>query len=79
MGVIVEGAARLWAMAPDLRLFLTTGVLGGFTTFSAFSLETALMIEKGDWGAAIAYIAASVALTVLCLFCGMWAIRSLAG
>jgi CrcB protein len=79
MGIIVEGAARIWTMAPDFRLFLTTGVLGGFTTFSAFSLETALMIEKGDWGFAIAYIAASVALTVLFLFCGMWAIRSLAG
>lgn len=79
MGVVVEGATRLWAVPADFRLFLTTGVLGGFTTFSAFSLETALMIEKGDWSAAIAYIAASVALTVLFLFCGMWAIRSLAG
>lgn len=79
MGLIVEGAARLWSMSPDLRLFLTTGVLGGFTTFSAFSLETALMIEKGDWLPAMAYIAASVALTVLFLFCGMWAVRSWAG
>ncbi len=79
MGIVVEGAARLWSMPSDLRLFLTTGVLGGFTTFSAFSLETALMIEKGDWLPAIAYIAASVTLTVLFLFCGMWAIRSLAG
>lgn len=79
MGAIVEGAARLWTMPADIRLFLVTGVLGGFTTFSAFSLETALMMEKGDWGPAIAYIAASVALTVLFLFCGMWAIRSLAG
>lgn len=79
MGIIVEGAARLWTVPTDLRLFLTTGVLGGFTTFSAFSLETVLMIEKGDWLPAIAYIAASVALTVLFLFCGMWAVRSLAG
>jgi len=79
MGIIVEASARFWTLSGDLRLFLTTGVLGGFTTFSAFSLETALMMEKGDWGVAIAYIAASVALTVLFLFCGMWAIRSLAG
>ncbi|MFT3808374.1 MAG: fluoride efflux transporter CrcB [Micropepsaceae bacterium] len=79
MGVVVEGSARLWNIPADLRLFLTTGILGGFTTFSAFSLETALIIEKGDWMPAIAYIAASVALTVLFLFCGMWAVRSFAG
>lgn len=79
MGAIVEGSARLWSMPADLKLFLTTGVLGGFTTFSAFSLETALMIEKGDWATAIAYIAASVTLTVLFLFCGMWLVRSVAG
>ena len=79
MGIIVEGTARVWTVPADLRLFLTTGTLGGFTTFSAFSLETALMIEKGDWLPAIAYIAASVALTVLFLFCGMWAVRSMAG
>lgn len=79
MGAIVEGAARAGAISADLKLFLTTGVLGGFTTFSAFSLETAMMMEKGDWASAFAYIAASVALTVLFLFCGMWAIRSLAG
>lgn len=79
MGGVVESAARLWSMPSDLRLFLTTGLLGGFTTFSAFSLETGLMLERGDWGTAIAYVMASVVLTVLFLFCGMWAVRSVVG
>ena len=75
MGLIVESAARLWTLSADLRLFLTTGVLGGFTTFSAFSLETALMVEKGQLGQAAAYAVVSVLLTVLFLFCGVWLIR----
>jgi CrcB protein len=79
MGLIVEAAARFAALSGDLRLFLTTGVLGGFTTFSAFSLETALMIEKGDFVLAALYITASVVLTVLFLFCGLWLVRSFAG
>ena len=79
MGLIVESAARFWTMSSELRLFLTTGVLGGFTTFSAFSLETALMIEKGDFVPAALYITASVVLTVLFLFCGLWLVRSFAG
>ena len=79
MGLIAGFFAHRASLPQEARLFLTTGLLGGFTTFSAFSLETALMIEKGDWLPAIAYIAASVALTVLFLFCGMWAVRSLAG
>jgi len=76
MGLIVETAARLWSPSPELRAFLTTGILGGFTTFSAFSLETGLMIEKGQWALAAAYIAASVALCVLALFGGLWLIRA---
>lgn len=78
MGLIVAAVARFWNMSGDLRLFLTTGILGGFTTFSAFSLETGLMIEKGEWAAAGAYIVASVLLCVLALFFGLWIIRVLA-
>lgn len=75
MGLIVECAARLWTLSGDLRLFLTTGILGGFTTFSAFSLETALMVEKGELAQAALYAMASVLLTVLFLFCGLWLVR----
>lgn len=76
MGAIVETCARFWSPAPDVRAFLTAGVLGGFTTFSAFSLEAGLMIEKGDWAGAAVYATASVLLCVLALFLAMWLIRA---
>jgi fluoride exporter len=53
------------------RLFLVTGLLGGFTTFSAFSLETAKMIEAGDLHSAVFYSLASVVLCVVAVFAGM--------
>lgn len=58
-----------------LRLFLTTGFLGGFTTFSAFSLDVALLWERGAHGAATLYVAASVVLAIAALFAGLWLIR----
>ncbi|MGM0584084.1 MAG: fluoride efflux transporter CrcB [Pseudomonadota bacterium] len=51
--------------------FLMTGVLGGFTTFSAFSLDALYMIERGRLAAAAGYMAGSVALSVLALFAGL--------
>jgi fluoride exporter len=60
------------------RLVLATGILGGFTTFSAFSLETAKMIEAGQWAHAVAYVVASVVLSILALFAGL-AIARLGG
>lgn len=54
-----------------LRLLLGVGVLGGFTTFSAFSLETALMIERRAYGVAASYTAASVLLSITALFVGL--------
>ncbi len=59
------------------RLFLTTGFLGGFTTFSAFSLDVALLWERGDQGLAAAYVAGSVVLSVAGLFLGLWLMRTL--
>jgi CrcB protein len=60
-------------------LLLTTGVLGGFTTFSAFSLETALLHQRGETLAALVYVVASVALGVGALFAGMAAVRGVIG
>jgi CrcB protein len=57
------------------RLLLAVGVLGGFTTFSSFSLETALMIERKAYGAAAGYVAASVSLAIGALFLGLLAMR----
>jgi CrcB protein len=63
----------------DARLFLTTGILGGFTTFSAFSLDAALLYERGQPGLAAVYVAASVALSLLGLFAGLWTSRLVSG
>lgn len=58
--------------------FLMTGVLGGFTTFSAFSLDALFLIERGRTGVAAAYVAGSVALSVLALFAGLKLARGIA-
>ncbi len=60
----------------DARLFLATGVLGGFTTFSAFSLDVALLWERGEAMAAMAYVLASVGVSILALFGGLQIVRS---
>ena len=59
-----------------MRLFLTTGLLGGFTTFSAFSLDTALLIERHSYGLAAGYMVGSVAASVSALFFGLAVFRS---
>src|SRR5947208_16707549 len=67
--------AGYFALGPGLnqhvRLFLTTGILGGFTTFSAFSLDTALLIERNAYGLAAGYAVGSVAASVSALFFGL--------
>ena len=60
------------------RLFLATGVLGGFTTFSAFSLETILLWERGETALAATYVAASVIMSIAALVAGMALVRSMA-
>ncbi len=72
MGLLAGWLAfRGGAQAETLRLFVAVGLLGGFTTFSAFSLETALMIEKRQFALATGYVAASVVLSVAALFLGL--------
>jgi fluoride exporter len=74
MGLVLGHLMKSGAMAPqndNWRLFLATGVLGGFTTFSAFSIETARMIEAGHWTNAGIYSLASVMLSVVAVFAGM--------
>ncbi|MGV1013806.1 MAG: fluoride efflux transporter CrcB [Methyloceanibacter sp.] len=59
------------------RLFLATGVLGGYTTFSAFSMDVALLMERGETAQALAYVLGSVLLSILGLFIGLWLVRAL--
>ncbi len=61
----------------ELRLFLGVGLLGGFTTFSAFSLETALLIERKAWGAAFGYVSLSLVGSIGALFIGLYISRRL--
>ncbi|MEX0407233.1 fluoride efflux transporter CrcB [Aquibium sp. LZ166] len=78
MGVFIELLARRFGTSNELRLFVATGVLGGFTTFSAFSLDVAVLWERGASGHAAAYVAASVIGAVAALFAGLWIIRAVA-
>jgi CrcB protein len=75
MGVAVACFARVADPGQTWRLFLTTGVLGGFTTFSAFSLDTVLLVERGTPLVATAYVLLSVAGSIAALFLGLLAVR----
>src|SRR6201996_941914 len=77
MGLIVEASALKLNLSPELRAFLTTGILGGYTTFSTFSLDSAMLIERGAYAQATAYVVGSVVLSILALFAGMWIVKSL--
>lgn len=71
MGILIEAFALRYQGSIDWRTFLTTGVLGGFTTFSAFSLDFALLVERKQELTAGIYLAASVGLSILALFAGL--------
>jgi CrcB protein len=78
MGLLVELMAVKLNVGNDMRAFLTTGILGGFTTFSAFSLDFALLVERKTMGLAAAYAVSSVGLSLLAVFAGLYVVRALA-
>ena len=71
MGLLAGYFATRAGIPQHVRLFLTTGVLGGFTTFSAFSLDAALLIERHFYWSAAAYMLGSVILSLAALFAGL--------
>ena len=75
MGVLVEALALRFEGSPEIRVLLATGILGGFTTFSAFSLDFVVLLQRGDHVAAAAYLIGSVAIAILALFAGLAAGR----
>jgi CrcB protein len=75
MGLFAGYFAFRPGVPQNVRLFLTTGLLGGFTTFSAFSLDSALLIERHAYGAAAGYVVGSVAASAAALFAGMTLVR----
>ena len=78
MGLLAGYFAYRTGIPQHIRLFLTTGILGGFTTFSAFSLDAALLYERGKPGLAAAYILGSVVLSIAALVAALAIVRSVA-
>ena len=76
VGVIVALFAHKMQASQEVRAVLTTGILGGFTTFSAFSVDFAVLAERKALAAAGFYVLGSVGLSIAALFAGLWIIRA---
>lgn len=77
MGALIETMALKWSVGLELRAFLTVGVLGAFTTFSTFSLDVALLTERGALFGALGYVLISVIASIGALFAGLWLFRQI--
>lgn len=75
LGLLAEWFALRGQASSDLRLFLTTGVIAGYTTFSTFSLDTVLLYERGQPTLAATYVIISVVLSIAGLSAGLWVVR----
>jgi len=76
LGALVEFMALHWSPSQEMRAFLVIGVLGAFTTFSAFSLDAVSLFERGQLGLAGIYVAGSVVLSLAGFVAGMMALRA---
>jgi len=77
LGALIEVMALVWSPTEAMRAFLVVGVLGAFTTFSAFSMDTVYLFERGEIISAAFYVAASVFICVLALWGGMTLFRQI--
>ncbi|MHC1549131.1 fluoride efflux transporter CrcB [Phyllobacterium sp. K27] len=78
MGVFIEVLARRFEGSTELRLFVAIGILGGFTTFSSFSLDVVMLWQRGETVNAAFYVLASVILSISAVFLGLWLARTVA-
>jgi CrcB protein len=76
MGLLTELMALKFNVSLPVRAFLTTGIMGGYTTFSTFSLDSALLIQRGAIPSAVVYVVGSAVLSILALFAGLWIVRA---
>ncbi len=79
LGVLVTSFALFWDVSQAMRAFMVVGFLGAFTTFSAFSLDSVSMFERGEIVSGAVYVLASVVLSIAALYGGMLLTRSFAG
>jgi len=75
MGALVEAMALKWSVGVEMRAFLTVGILGGFTTFSSFALDTATLAGRGGVAAPVGYVVGSVALSIVGFYAGLLLVR----
>ena len=76
IGVFAESFALKWNLPQAAQVFLTVGICGGFTTFSTFSLDAYVLMQRGEWWPAAAYMIGSVVLSIGALFAGLHLIRA---
>ncbi len=79
MGLLIGFFVRRTGTTPEIKIFLTTGLLGGFTTFSAFSLDAINLWERGQTVLAAGYVMGSVVISLAALIAGLMITRSLVG
>ena len=77
IGALAEAFALRWDASLETRAFLIVGICGGFTTFSSFSLDFALLMGRGATAPAVVYVTASVALSIAAVYAGLHAVRGL--
>ena len=77
LGFLIHYALATPAITPELRALLTTGLCGGYTTFSTFSYETVTLIQDGDWRRATLYVGLSVAGSILAVMLGIAGARQI--
>jgi CrcB protein len=78
MGLLIGWLVKRTGTSTEIKLFLVTGLLGGFTTFSAFSLDAANLWERGELSLAFGYVVSSVLFSIIAIFAGLWLSRTLA-
>ena len=77
IGVLAEAIARKFGASAEMRVFLITGILGGYTTFSAFSLDAITLLERGEPVTAAIYVGSSVLLSAIAVFAGLALMRAM--
>ncbi|MCY7408966.1 MAG: fluoride efflux transporter CrcB [Chitinophagales bacterium] len=76
IGVFFGVAEKVNFISLEWRMFLTIGFCGGFTTFSAFSLENVQLLNRGEWGYVMLYSTASVVVAILATYFGIWVMKT---